>query len=30
MKSGGAKSKTKGVLEGAKDAIFGDEDDKRR
>jgi gas vesicle structural protein len=30
MKSGGAKSKTKGVLEGAKDAVFGDEDDKRR
>jgi hypothetical protein len=27
MQEGGAKGKSKGVLEGAKDAIFGDDDD---
>jgi gas vesicle structural protein len=28
MKSGGAKSKTKGVLEGAKESLFGSSDDE--
>jgi gas vesicle structural protein len=30
MAEGGASSKTKGALEGAKDAIFGDDDDGER